>query len=149
MKTVAFSVLFVILSLTSVAQTDSTKANTIISSILSLDSKKLSSHMDPSGRVNIAINDCSNKLDYTPVKTITNPTLAAQETIEIVKKEIGSNFILTWADCVDFPYYKDTPIAIVFILQNSSGERIKINVFVTSDFKIGDITIYQNSCNHF
>lgn len=149
MKTVAFSVLFSIFSLASFAQTDSTKANSIISAILSMDAKNIRLHIDKHSATNLAINDCVNILDYTPVETISDSQKAASDVIRLIKAEIGNTFTLTWADCISFEYYKDTPIAIVFILQNLNGERMKINIFVTPDYKIRDITIYQNSCNHF
>lgn len=150
MKTVAFSVLFAIFSLTSFAQTDSTKANPIISAFLSMNASTLSQHFDVTSPLNFSVNDCVNELDYTPVETFSSSLKIAQKVLSSIKDEVGTNASLTWADCFSVSvFWKDTPIAIVFILTKSDGTRMKINAFCTPEFKIRDVTIYLDSCNHF
>ncbi len=132
------------------SQTEVKEANTIIDDLLSKDVALFSAHLKKSEPVNFAVNDCKNELDYTPVSEYTDPKELLKAIFTVVGEELGDEgYTLTWAECVDFPYYNDTPIAIVFILAKSSGQRIKINIFCKKSYAIGDVTIYRNSCTHF
>ena len=150
MKKLIFTLLVFCIGLFSCAQTDSIKANAIIKSIVDLDSKKTASYLLKS--TNLAVNDCKEEMyDFTPTPVEQGKNKAiAKKVIDIITNEIGTNFIVTWADCFSVSdFWEDTPIAIIFILTKSDGTRMKINLFADCSFKVHDVTIYLNTCKHF
>jgi hypothetical protein len=132
------------------SQTESPQANALIRDVLSGDVKLFSSHVIKGDTINFAVNDCRNELDYTPVEQFADLKGLSNAIHTIIREEVGSDYSVTWADVVDVKVlWKETPIAIVFILTNPNETRMKINIFCTDDFSIKDVTLYRDSCKYF
>ncbi len=131
------------------AQCHIDKTNEVIQDFLLKNIHTFSKHLIIGQAVNLAINDCSNELDYTPVIKFFSIEKLIDTLNTIILNEVGGNYFVSWSDYVLFKYYDDTPNVIVFILSSPTSERIKINLFCNPEFKINDITIYKNTCNYF
>lgn len=149
MKTVAFSVIFSVISLASFAQTDSVRANEIIASAISFEPARFGKHIDTSYLTGIAVNDCLVPFAIPPTKDIADPLQIAIELFLVIREEVGTKFKLDWADCLHFKYFADHPRVIVFILESPNGRRMKINIFATTDYKIRFVTLYRSTCTYF
>ncbi len=135
---------------TAFSQTESPQTNALIRDVLSGDVKLFSSHVIKGDTINFAVNDCRNELDYTPVEQFADLKGLSNAIHTIIREEVGSDYSVTWADVVDVKvFWKETPIAIVFILTNPNETRMKINIFCTDDFSIKDVTLYRDSCKYF
>ena len=146
MKHVVALVAFFASSTLFATEFDSTKVRDLVNLVEVGDANSTASYFDNNRILKFSVNDC---VSNTITSESEAPLELSEQIFDKIKESIGSDFYVTRTWTTEFEYWKDHPIVISVVLENASGQKIKVNFMATEDLKVRHVTMYSDLCGTF